>query len=190
MKSIMLQNKAMKSTIMMQRAAFFNFSGMFGNKSEEITKDEVLKALDAWGKGLVSISDAYANKKDYVATATNVLTSAYAYDITDTVLFKPTLADKITFRGTKEAALSYFVGGNSKFSEDAGFAIRPWLKVDFEVAGVITGKSQALVMGNKLLTTKSNDLVKANFSMGFMRDPKTGKLMINVHHSSLPYKAT
>jgi len=43
------------------------------------------------------------------------------------------------------------------------------------------------VMGNKLLQTPSNDIVKANFTMGFFRDPTTGKLKINLHHSSLPY---
>jgi hypothetical protein len=166
------------------KTAQVNRSAMFSSKA--ITKDEVIQALDNWGKGLVSISKAYAEKGDYVGTAKTILSSAYGYEL-GTVLFKPTLASKVTFRGTSESALSYFVGGNPKYDEDTGFAIRPWKKVDFETAGIITGEDHALVMGNKLLQTPSNDIVKANFTMAFFRDPTTGKLKINLHHSSLPY---
>jgi len=106
------------------------------------------------------------------------------------VLFKPTLTSKIVFRGTAEGALSYFVGdANAKvgFVEDGGFAINPWKKAAFAITGVILKGDQALVMGSKHLTKQDDTLVIANFSMGFIRDPITGALKINLHHSSLPY---
>jgi len=42
-------------------------------------------------------------------------------------------------------------------------------------------------MGNKLLKKTDGSIVKANFTMAFMKDPSSGALKINVHHSSLPY---
>jgi hypothetical protein len=151
-----------------------------------VTKEEVVKALDRWGNALVSIATAYGEKKDYVSLAKGALDTAYAYHL-GPVLFKPTLASKVMFRGTHESALSYFVGGNPKFDEDAGFAINPWKKAEFEIAGVVLGDNHAIVMGNKHLTRTDGNVVKANFTMGFTRDPKDGDLKINLHHSSLPY---
>ncbi len=150
-----------------------------------VDKQEVMDALQSWGSGLVSIATAKAENKDYVAVAKDVLENNYIYG-SGTVLFKPTLASKVMFRGTFEGALSYFVGGNPQFPEDAGFALNPWVKVEFDLAGVITGQDHAIVMGNKLLTNNSNQLTIANFTMAFIRCPD-GKLRINLHHSSLPY---
>ena len=42
------------------------------------------------------------------------------------------LACGSTVRGDIKAALSYFIGSDSDFSEDNGFALNPWLKVEFE----------------------------------------------------------
>ena len=106
------------------------------------------------------------------------------------MLFKPTLTSKIVFRGTADGALSYFVGDKAVqlgFEEDGGFAINPWKKAAFAITGVILKGNQALVMGSKHLTKQDDTLVIANFSMCFIRDPVTGALKINLHHSSLPY---
>jgi hypothetical protein len=155
--------------------------------TSHISKEEVLAAIDGWGKGLVSIAQAKLNGKDYVAQAKAVLDGGYGYGMGE-VLFKPTLASAPrTFRTTYDSALSYFVGGNSAFPEDSGFALNPWKEAKFEIAGIITGPTQALIMGNKLLKKMDDSLVIANFSMGFVRDPKTGGLKIVLHHSSLPY---
>ena len=59
----------------------------------------------------------------------------YAYE-TEVVLFKPTLAADTQFRLDKVAALSYFVGGNSSYSEDGGFAIKGWNTVRWEDVGI------------------------------------------------------
>lgn len=150
-----------------------------------VTKEEVLTALDNWGKGLVAIANAYAQNSGHVETAKKAIKAAYAYDQGE-VLFKPTLASKVMFRKTFESALSYFVGGNPNYSEDRGFALNPWVKVEFDLAGVILGENHAITMGNKLLTDKTGKVTVANFTMGFTKDAQ-GKLKINLHHSSLPY---
>eukprot|EP01033_Poteriospumella_lacustris_P016692 gene16692-11946_t len=156
-------------------------------KSSAVQPSEVVEALDRWGKGLVAISQAKATGGDYVSLAKRIIEQNYAYDFS-TVLFKPTLASQIMFRGTFEGALSYFVANNpQKFPEDGGFALNPWTKVGFDTTGIITGENHAIVMGNKLLTNNVNQVTVANFTMGFIRVPGTGELKINLHHSSLPY---
>lgn len=154
--------------------------------STGVTEDEVKGMLRTWGDALVAIATAKREGKDYVKVADGVLDAAYGYG-KGTVLFKPTLASgEQTFRGTKEGALSYFVGGNPKYTQDGGFAIKPWAKADFYVAGIITGEKHGIVMGNKLLKDVDDNLTVANFTMGFFRDTD-GSLKINLHHSSLPF---
>ena len=45
------------------------------------------------------------------------------------MLFKPTLAADVQFRGTFDEALSYFVASNGVCGEDSGFAIKGWTAV-------------------------------------------------------------
>jgi hypothetical protein len=153
-----------------------------------VSSAEAMEALEQWGKGLISIAKAYSEKRDHVSVARSVLDRSYAYADTQ-VLFKPTLATKPMFRETFESALSYFIGGNPDFAEDRGFALTPWTHVEFDIAGIVSGKSHAIVMGNKILTRNDGHVLIVNFTMGFTRLP-TGALKINVHHSSLPYAST
>ncbi len=161
-------------------------SSSFHSAPTAVVEAEVLEALHRWGQGLVAIGKAYEQEGAYVEVAKKVLETSYAYELGD-VLFKPTLASQTMFRKTLGGALSYFVGGNVEFSEDRGFALRPWRKVEFDVAGISTGKDYALVMGNKLLTDSNGHVTLANFSMAFVRTPQ-GDLKIKLHHSSLPYQ--
>mmetsp|Transcript_21052 Transcript_21052/g.35656 ORF Transcript_21052/g.35656 Transcript_21052/m.35656 type:complete len:183 (-) Transcript_21052:126-674(-) len=151
-----------------------------------VTEDEVKGMLKVWGGALCSIAKTHREGGDYVAAAEGALDAAYGYG-KGTVLFKPTLASgEQTFRGDKEGALSYFVGGNPKYAQDGGFAIKPWASADFYIAGIITGEKHGIVMGNKLLKDVDDNLTVANFTMGFFRDTD-GSLKINLHHSSLPF---
>lgn len=161
--------------------------GMSKIQNSTITEEEVLAALKAWGEGLVAISKAYAANKNHREVAMGVIKNSYAYHKGE-VLFKPTLTSKVMFRTDFDSALSYFIGENDNFPEDKGFGIKPWAHVDFELAGIKTGKEHAIVMGNKLLLDKKGATTIANFSMAFIRD-EDGSLKINLHHSSLPYQA-
>ena len=108
----------------------------------------------------------------------------YAYDI-GPVLFKPTFASKKQFRPTFEGALSYFVGGNSTFPEDKGFAIKGWKEVRFENEDIIINGTTSMVMGNYFFTASEDNEVKVEFSFGYIVD-SSGKLRIHLHHSSMP----
>ncbi len=85
------------------------------------------------------------------------------------------------------AAKSYFIGGNPDYPEDGGFALNPWIEVHFENAGFIFEESRAIAMGNYFLTDLKGEKTKVEYTMGFVKDA-SGKLKINLHHSSLPYK--
>jgi hypothetical protein len=149
-----------------------------------ISEDDVVRAQKEWADAIVAIGNAYTNKKNYKAVATQVVNDLYAYD-EGTVLFKPTKAAERQFRLNKTDAISYFVKGN--VHEDHGFAIQPWSKVRFENAGIDVNSHSATAMGNYYFTdAKTGKETKVEFTFGYVKNEK-GKLLINLHHSSLPY---
>ncbi len=149
-----------------------------------ITEAEVKEAQAVWGDGIVSIGKAYLNGGNYEALAEEHVDTLYGYD-EGTVLFKPTKASAHQFRLTEEEALSYFVGGI--IGEDNGFALQPWSAVRFENAEFITDTDSAIAMGNYFFTdAKTGKEVKVEFTFGYIRGDD-GNLLINIHHSALPY---
>jgi hypothetical protein len=145
-----------------------------------VTKDDVLAAQQKWGNAIVAIGQA----EDAAAEAQKTLDNLYAYDM-GVVLFKPTLASNVPFRGSEEEAHSYFVGGS--IEEDNGFALAPYTNVRFENEGIITNCDSAISMGEYYFTTTEGEEVKVEYSFGYIRD-ESGDLKINLHHSSLPYQ--
>lgn len=145
-----------------------------------VTREDVLVAQQNWGNAIVAIGQA----DDSRAEAQNTLDNLYAYDL-GTVLFKPTLASDVPFRGTEDEALSYFVGGS--IEEDKGFALAPYTNVRFDNEGIVTYCDNAVSMGEYYFTKTDGSEVKVEYSFGYVRD-ENGSLKINLHHSSLPYK--
>ena len=154
----------------------------------EITKSDVLSAQKAWGDGIVSIGEVFQNKGDYRAAALDHILKSYDYEKSSTVLFKPTLAADIPFRPTVEGALSYFVGGNSLYPEDSGFAIKPWTNVRFDNHGIIYSNNQAIAMGHYYFTDLSGVETKVEYTLGFIKKDD-GTIKINIQDSSLPFGA-
>lgn len=156
--------------------------------SHNITAEEVLAAQRAWGEALVQISLDYetGGLDKAKATASEVLDAAYGYEY-GPVLFKPTLTTAPqTFRTTREGALSYFVGGNSAFPDDTGFALKGWRSVEIQNAAIQLLGDTALSMGNVVFTDKSGNVTTVDKTWGYVRDDE-GTLRIVLHHSSLPY---
>lgn len=152
--------------------------------SQPITEADVLKAQDAWGKGIVEIGKAYQEGGDYRAIAGRMIDRLYGYGH-GKVLFKPTKAAHDQFRETREEAISYFVGGVRV--EDHGFAINPWSKVRFENNQIAIDSDSAEAMGNYYFTdARSGKEVKVEYTFGYKRIDD-GRLVIFLHHSSLPY---
>ncbi len=156
-----------------------------------ITKAEVNAAQQAWCDALVAIGKTNEDGGDAKALATKVLSEAYDYD-KGSVFFKPTLAyGKNTFRPTKEGALAYFVGGDPKFPEDKGFALKPWVKARYDNLGdgdegIQIHGDIAITMGNVWVTAKDGTEVMVDKTFVFKKSDD-GKLRLIVHKSSLPY---
>jgi hypothetical protein len=153
-----------------------------------ITEAEVLAAQKAWGNALVNISTTYDQKGIAAARtlADKVINELYAYQ-SGLVLFKPTLTTgNQTFRTTNKGALSYFVGGDSSFPKDTGFALKGWRKVEIRNAGIFIVGNTATTMGNVSITDKTGKVTTVDKTWQFIRG-NNGKLRIILHHSSLPY---
>ena len=99
---------------------------------------------------------------------------------------RPTKAAEEQFRPNFQMALSYFLGGNNSFcSEDEGFAMKPWEDVKFENSGFIIENERAIAMGNYFFTDSSRAVVKVEYTFGYKL--RNGHLLIDLHHSSLPF---
>jgi hypothetical protein len=156
--------------------------------SPSITETEVIAAQRAWGDALVAISTTYERQGLAAAKALagKVIDEAYGYEV-GPVLFKPTLTvSPQTFRTTRAGALAYFVGDDSAFPNDKGFALKGWRKVEIRNAAIFIADEVATTMGNVLLTDKNGKITTVDKTWKFFKDAN-GKLRIVVHHSSLPH---
>lgn len=153
----------------------------------QITEQDVLDAQKAWGEGIVKIGEVFQAEGDYKAAATEHINDFYHYQ-EGTVLFKPTLASEVQFRTDFQGALSYFIGGDDAYSEDHGFAIKPWNNVRWENVGTKIFDDVAMAMGNYYFTpAKGGDEVKVEYSFVYVKN-ENGQLKIILHDSHLPYQ--
>ena len=152
---------------------------------QNITEKEVLEAQEKWAAGVMDIGKKFFEKKDYVSYAEIFLDTLYAFSVGD-VLFKPTFASETQFRLTKKAALSYFIGGDSDFTEDTGFALMNWCNIRFENIRICIEGNIAITMGNYYFMKTDNIETKVEYSFVYKKDD-TGNLCIILHDSHLPY---
>ena len=152
-----------------------------------IIKEEVLIEQKQWSDGLLHIGKLYSKNADYKQAAVSYLSELYGFHMGE-VLFKPTLASVQQFRLTKEDALSYFIGGNSNFDEDSGFALLAWKAVRFENIGIKIEGNIAIAMGNYFFQKEDKSEVKVEYTFVYKKDD-SGKLYIILHDSHFPYNS-
>ena len=146
-----------------------------------IHKDEVVSFLDSWKSGVVSIGQIYTENNDFVSAAKDFISKHYNFTEGE-VLFKPTFTKEVIFRNNKEDALSYFVKGN--ISEDNGFAIKPWEKIDLLDINIIIENGYCFCMGIlELFPLSKDESTKVAFTFMLVKDTNDS-LKIKVHHSS------
>ena len=152
-----------------------------------ITKNKIIEAQKKWGDGIVKIGTLINDESACTLFTTRFINSLYDFKNSE-VLFKPTKASKEQFRPKIEMALSYFLGGkNSYCEEDDGFAMKPWVEVEFENSGFIFEEHRALAMGNYFFKDTKGSRLKVEYTFGYKLS--SGELVIDLHHSSLPYKS-
>jgi hypothetical protein len=156
--------------------------------NQAITLAETQAAQQAWCQALVDISATHlkSGQPAAKALAEKVIDSAYGYQM-GAVLFKPTLTvSPQTFRPTRAGALSYFVGGDSAFPKDTGFALKGWTKCEVTNNAVFIAGDSATTMGKVSFTGKDGKVTTVDKTWKFVKDD-AGNLRIVVHHSSLEY---
>ncbi len=87
---------------------------------------------------------------------------------------------------TKQGALAYFVGGDSSYPDDIGFALKGWVKCEPVIAGVVAHGDIAIAMGNVRFEDAKGNVATVDKTSGYLRRA-AGDLRIVLHHSSLPY---
>lgn len=145
---------------------------------------DIKSFLESWGQSIVEIGKQNNQPEIQKEATQTFITRFYGYDDFP-VLFKPTKATKNQFRNNPEGALSYFIGENSNFPEDFGFALKPWEKVRFEFADINIIDKIGIAMGNYYFSNSNNEKIKAEFSFVVKKNSQQ-KLKIILHHSSSP----
>ena len=146
---------------------------------------EIEKAQEKWGNGIIKIGELKDSIKECRMFTVDFISKMYDYE-NGIVQFKPTKASDAQFRGDLKSALSYFIGSDSDFNEDKGFALNPWLKVDFENNSINVINDIAIAMGNYFFTDNNGDKTKVEYSFVYKQN-EHGDLKIILHHSSLPF---
>ena len=150
-----------------------------------INKTEIEKAQNSWGNGIVTIGKLKDNPKESRIFTVNFINKHYDFAFGD-VLFKPTKASEKQFRNNNKSALSYFIGSDSDFTEDRGFALNPWVKVEFKNEAINIYDNLATAMGNYFFTDPRGEKTKVEFSFVYKKS-KEGEIKIVLHHSSFPF---
>ena len=146
-----------------------------------IHEDEVVSFLNSWKNGVINIGKKFTENDDFISEAKNFISQHYNFNESD-VLFKPTFTKEIVFRNNPEDALSYFVKGD--ISEDNGFAIKPWKKIDLLDLYLITENNYCFSMGVlELFPVSNNKNTKIAFTFVLIKD-SNNSIKIKVHHSS------
>ena len=137
-----------------------------------------------WANGIVELGKTKGDIVNSKKLATDFINSLYDFK-NGTVQFKPTKASEFQFRNDFDSALSYFIGSNPSFADDAGFALNPWVDVEFKNDSINIFDNLGLAMGNYFFTDLKGEKTKVEYSFVYRREGESLKIIL--HHSSLPY---
>ena len=149
-----------------------------------VTETEVKKAQSNWAEAIIKMGSLRDHPELCAQEAQSALCRLYAFDL-GPILFKPTLAKKKVFRTDLEGTLSYFIGGNSHYPEDKGFALQGWKNIHFKNASMILEEKTSLAMGHYFFIDRQGEESKIEFTFGYIKDSQN-LLRIRLHHSSRP----
>ena len=139
-----------------------------------------------WANGIVELGKTKGDIITSKKLATDFINSLYDFK-NGNVQFKPTKASEFQFRNDFDSALSYFIGSNPSFAEDAGFALNPWVDIEFKNDSINVFDNLGLAMGNYFFTDLKGEKTKVEYSFVYRREGESLKIIL--HHSSLPYSS-
>tara|TARA_Y100001935_G_C17115712_1_gene413084 strand:+ start:47 stop:493 length:447 start_codon:yes stop_codon:yes gene_type:complete len=143
-------------------------------------ESKIKEFLKSWTKGVIDIGQAYLKKEDFENKALKFLSKHYAFK-TQQILFKPTFTKEKIFRNSLEEALSYFVKG--KFSEDNGFALKPWKEINLQELNILNEENLSSAMGTfSFKPVSASETTLVAFTFVFCLEEE--EIKIKIHHSS------
>ena len=151
-------------------------------------KEKIINAQKRWADGIIRMGELSNDRNSLEDYTNNFLEEMYDFE-NNQLLFKPTKASDTQFRNTREMALSYFIAGeNKECDEDQGFALSKWSKITFENSQITINGDLGFAMGNYYFQSiGQKEEIKVEYTFGYIKG-SDGELVINIHHSSLPYK--
>ena len=145
-----------------------------------MNESKIKEFLNSWTKGVIEIGKTYSKQENFEKEALKFLSKHYAFK-TQQILFKPTFTKEKIFRNILEDALSYFVKG--KFSEDNGFALKPWEEIILKELNILDEKNLSAAMGTlSFKPVSSSETTLVAFTFIFCLED--GEIKIKIHHSS------
>ena len=149
-------------------------------------KKLILDFQSKWANGIVEIGKTKNNFEESSSVTSKFINEQYDFQ-NGNVQFKPTKASENQFRNDFDSALSYFIGNNPNFSEDSGFALKPWVNVEFKNESINIYGDIGIAMGNYFFTDENGAKTKVEYSFVYKRVGDSLKIVL--HHSSLPYSS-
>tara|TARA_B100001029_G_C14932733_1_gene378605 strand:+ start:255 stop:710 length:456 start_codon:yes stop_codon:yes gene_type:complete len=149
-------------------------------------KNLILDYQTKWANGIVEIGKTKNNFDESSSVTSKFINQLYDFQ-NGNVQFKPTKASENQFRNDFDSALSYFIGNNPNFSEDSGFALKPWVNVEFKNESINIYGDIGIAMGNYFFTDQNGAKTKVEYSFVYKRVGDSLKIVL--HHSSLPYSS-
>lgn len=154
-----------------------------------ITSADVTRIQQSWCQSFLEIGAAFRSSgiSQARALAETFVDTAYGYE-RGSVAFKPTFASgSQTFRPTREGAIAYFVGANSRYPNDRGSALKPWVSCSVTNHSIQLHGSYAAVMGQMTLVDQEGVATTLDQTWGLLLQ-EPGEIRIVLHHSSLPFQ--
>ena len=121
-------------------------------------KDLILEYQNKWANGIIEIGKTKNDFEESSSVTTKFINELYDFQ-NGNVQFKPTKASINQFRNDFDSALSYFIGNNPNFSEDSGFALNPWVNVEFKNESINVYGDIGIAMGNYFFTDENGDIL-------------------------------
>jgi len=148
--------------------------------------DLILEYQSKWANGIIEIGKTKNNFEESSSITTKFINELYDFKNGNEFGGFYTY-DEMLSELNFDSALSYFIGNNSNFSEDSGFALNPWVNVEFKNDSIKVYGDIGIAMGNYFFTDENGDKTKVEYSFVYKRIGDSLKIVL--HHSSLPYSS-
>jgi len=152
--------------------------------SKPISESEVIAFQNSFGVSQNSIVNTIKNNGNTEVAAKNHIESFYGLN-EGKVMFAHGNVEKQSVRSTFEGLLSYLIGNNSNFPNDAGIVNTQRTISGWKNAGIINDDNIAIAMGQVRSKNSNGEQFLQNYTMCIKRND-TGVLKLISHKVSNP----